>query len=146
MRPAPNPAAPGARGRARCLQSNVRGRAPLSSVVGRGSKYALESCNLVCDLFWNNRHYAVPGLVSTEVQPRCVIAFGIRGCPRVRIHFPLRRAPRFETSEQMIHQLPNHCVQATPDYALLFIVARVSGAPDATRSSLQRRAYDPRSK
>src|SRR5258706_2305897 len=25
----------------------------------------------------------------------------------------------------------NHCVQATPDYALQFIVAQVSGAPDA---------------
>ncbi len=28
----------------------------------------------------------------------------------------------------------NHCVQATPNYALLFIVAQVSGAPDADRS------------
>jgi hypothetical protein len=28
---------------------------------------------------------------------------------------------------------PNNCVQATPDYALLFIVAQVSGAPDAER-------------
>jgi hypothetical protein len=28
---------------------------------------------------------------------------------------------------------PNHCVQATPDYALLFVVAQVSGAPDAER-------------
>jgi hypothetical protein len=27
----------------------------------------------------------------------------------------------------------NNCVQATPDYALLFIVAPVSGAPDAER-------------
>ena len=27
----------------------------------------------------------------------------------------------------------NNCVQATPDYALLFIVAQVSGAPDAER-------------
>ena len=27
----------------------------------------------------------------------------------------------------------NHCVQATPDFALLFIVAQVSGAPDAER-------------
>jgi hypothetical protein len=27
----------------------------------------------------------------------------------------------------------NHCVQATPDCALLFIVAQVSGAPDADR-------------
>jgi hypothetical protein len=26
----------------------------------------------------------------------------------------------------------NHRVQATPDYALLLIVAQVSGAPDAT--------------
>jgi hypothetical protein len=30
---------------------------------------------------------------------------------------------------------PNHCVQATPDYASLFIVAQVSGAPDAERST-----------
>jgi len=29
--------------------------------------------------------------------------------------------------------LPNNCVQAMPDYALLFIVAQVSGAPDAIR-------------
>jgi len=29
---------------------------------------------------------------------------------------------------------PNNCVQATPDCALLFIVAQVSGAPDAERS------------
>ena len=29
--------------------------------------------------------------------------------------------------------MPNHCVQATPDCALLFIVAQVSGAPDADR-------------
>ena len=28
---------------------------------------------------------------------------------------------------------PNHCVQATPECALLFIVAQVSGAPDAER-------------
>jgi len=28
---------------------------------------------------------------------------------------------------------PNHCVQATPDYGLLFIVAQVPGAPDAER-------------
>ena len=27
----------------------------------------------------------------------------------------------------------NNCVQATPDYALLFIVAQLSGAPDADR-------------
>ncbi len=31
---------------------------------------------------------------------------------------------------------PNHWVQATPDYALLFIVAQVSGAPDAVRWAL----------
>jgi len=30
-------------------------------------------------------------------------------------------------------KMPNDCVQATPDYALLFIVAHVSGAPDADR-------------
>jgi hypothetical protein len=29
--------------------------------------------------------------------------------------------------------LSNNCVQATPDYALLFTVAQVSGAPDADR-------------
>jgi len=28
---------------------------------------------------------------------------------------------------------PNNCVQATPAYALLFILAQVSGAPDADR-------------
>jgi hypothetical protein len=28
---------------------------------------------------------------------------------------------------------PNNCVQATPDCALLFIVAQVPGAPDAER-------------
>jgi hypothetical protein len=28
---------------------------------------------------------------------------------------------------------PNNCVQATPDCALLFIVAQASGAPDAER-------------
>jgi hypothetical protein len=28
---------------------------------------------------------------------------------------------------------PNNCVQATPDCALLFIAAQVSGAPDAVR-------------
>jgi hypothetical protein len=28
---------------------------------------------------------------------------------------------------------PNNCVQATPDCALLFIDAQVSGAPDAER-------------
>jgi hypothetical protein len=27
----------------------------------------------------------------------------------------------------------NNCVQATPDYALLFIVAQVPGAPDTER-------------
>jgi len=27
----------------------------------------------------------------------------------------------------------NHCIQATPDFALLFVVAQVSGAPDAAR-------------
>src|SRR5207249_7061859 len=31
------------------------------------------------------------------------------------------------------HGPPNNCVQATPDHALLFIVAQVSGAPDAER-------------
>jgi hypothetical protein len=29
----------------------------------------------------------------------------------------------------------NRCVQATPDCALLFIVAQVAGAPDADRSA-----------
>jgi hypothetical protein len=29
----------------------------------------------------------------------------------------------------------NHCVEAGPDYALLFIPAQVSGAPDAERSA-----------
>jgi len=29
----------------------------------------------------------------------------------------------------------NNCVQATPDCASLFIVAQVSGAPDAERSA-----------
>ena len=33
----------------------------------------------------------------------------------------------------MNNRPPNHCVQATPDCALLFIVALVSGAPDAER-------------
>ena len=33
--------------------------------------------------------------------------------------------------------MPNHCLQATPDCALLFIVAQVSGAPDAARSAKQ---------
>ena len=28
---------------------------------------------------------------------------------------------------------PNNCVQATPDGALLFVLAQVSGAPDAER-------------
>jgi len=28
---------------------------------------------------------------------------------------------------------PNNCVQATPGYASLFVVAQVSGAPDAER-------------
>jgi hypothetical protein len=32
----------------------------------------------------------------------------------------------------MTDELSN-CVQATPDYPLLFIVAQVSGAPDAKR-------------
>jgi hypothetical protein len=31
--------------------------------------------------------------------------------------------------------MPNRCVQATPDYAVLFTVAQVSGAPDADRSA-----------
>jgi hypothetical protein len=33
----------------------------------------------------------------------------------------------------MTHLFANHCIQATPDFALLFIVAQVSGAPDAER-------------
>jgi hypothetical protein len=28
---------------------------------------------------------------------------------------------------------PNHCVQATPGYGSLFILAQVPGAPDADR-------------
>jgi hypothetical protein len=32
---------------------------------------------------------------------------------------------------------PNHCVQATPDYALLFVVAQLSGAPEAERSAYE---------
>jgi len=28
---------------------------------------------------------------------------------------------------------PNQCVQATPDCALLFVIAQVCGAPDAER-------------
>ena len=36
----------------------------------------------------------------------------------------------------------NNCVQATPDYALLFIVAQVSGAPDAERSSRHEVAFN----
>jgi len=33
----------------------------------------------------------------------------------------------------------NHCEQATPGCALLFIVAQVSGAPDADRSAVYAR-------
>jgi len=33
----------------------------------------------------------------------------------------------------MMNELSNNCVQATPDFALLFIVAQVSAAPDAER-------------
>ena len=33
----------------------------------------------------------------------------------------------------MGHRMPNHCVQATPDCATLFIVGQVAGAPDAQR-------------
>ncbi len=29
----------------------------------------------------------------------------------------------------------NHCIQATPDFASLFTLAQVSGAPDAERSA-----------
>jgi len=34
-----------------------------------------------------------------------------------------------------MNQAPNNCVQATPDYALPFTLAQVSGAPDAERSA-----------
>jgi hypothetical protein len=34
---------------------------------------------------------------------------------------------------RLTDNLPNNCVQATPDYALLFTDAQVSGAPDAQR-------------
>ncbi len=37
----------------------------------------------------------------------------------------------------MSSNCPNNCVQATPDYALLFTQAQVSGAPDAERYALQ---------
>lgn len=33
----------------------------------------------------------------------------------------------------LMHHTPRNCVQATPDYAPLFIVAQVSGAPDTER-------------
>jgi hypothetical protein len=33
-------------------------------------------------------------------------------------------------------QALNNCVQVTPDCAFLFIVAQVSGAPDAERSAI----------
>jgi hypothetical protein len=33
----------------------------------------------------------------------------------------------------MLRDVANNCVQAAPDYALLFIDAPVSGAPDAPR-------------
>ncbi len=32
-----------------------------------------------------------------------------------------------------ISESANHCVQATPDCALLFILTQVSGTPDAER-------------
>jgi hypothetical protein len=35
--------------------------------------------------------------------------------------------------QNVVAAISNNCVQATPDYALLFIVAQVSGAPDAER-------------
>ncbi len=34
----------------------------------------------------------------------------------------------------MMPRVPNHCVHATSDCAFLFIVAQVSGTPDAFRS------------
>jgi len=34
-----------------------------------------------------------------------------------------------------MHHTPNHCIQATPGFALLFVVAQVPGAPDAGRSA-----------
>jgi len=38
-----------------------------------------------------------------------------------------------DPEEEMRGLSPNHWVQATPDCALLFVVAQVSGAPDAAR-------------
>jgi hypothetical protein len=36
----------------------------------------------------------------------------------------------------MIQNKPNNCIQVAPDCALLFILAQVSGAPDAERWAL----------
>jgi hypothetical protein len=44
-------------------------------------------------------------------------------------------ATQHEILELRHHPWPSNCVQATPDYALLFIVAQVFGAPDAERSA-----------
>jgi hypothetical protein len=42
----------------------------------------------------------------------------------------------------MGHRMPNHCVQATPDCALLCTVARVSGAPERAVGSANRYEED----
>jgi hypothetical protein len=34
----------------------------------------------------------------------------------------------------MSKDMPNNCVQATPGYALLFVLSQVPGAPDDNRS------------
>lgn len=35
-----------------------------------------------------------------------------------------------------MHTQPNNCVQATPGYAILTVIAQVLGAPDAERYAL----------
>jgi hypothetical protein len=47
----------------------------------------------------------------------------------------MRAFGRLNNSSMSSQFESNHCVQATPDCALLFIVAQVSGAPDAERSN-----------
>jgi hypothetical protein len=46
--------------------------------------------------------------------------------------------PIFPTAMSESAERANNCVQATPDCALLFIVAQRSGAPDSGRSECRR--------
>jgi hypothetical protein len=80
------------------------------------------------------RHPLTPGLISSLSGTAGLPPFISFSTSYPELDSAVRRAMR--RISKVAQPACNRCVQATPDCALLFIVAQVAGAPDADRYAL----------